>query len=221
MTTAPVGTTTTPPATTSSANSAAQQLSGNFDTFLTLLTTQLQNQDPLSPMDSNEFTQQLVEFSQVEQQINTNQNLQSLIGLAQGGSNANAVSYLGKTVTLSNGIGALTNGAATWTYALGSNATSNTVTISDTSGDVVYTGPGNLTAGANTFTWNGQNNAGTQLPDGQYTMTITPQAADGSTITSSVASTGVVSGVDFTGSSPQLMIGSTEIPLLDVAALQN
>src|ERR1700734_3492026 len=79
-------------------NSAMDQLSGNFDTFLQLLTTQLQNQDPLDPMDSNQFTQQLVEFSQVEQQINTNTNLQTLI--TQGTTNASAIttSYLGKNV---------------------------------------------------------------------------------------------------------------------------
>ncbi len=82
-------------------------MSGNFDTFLQLLTTQLQNQDPTSPMDTNQFTQQLVQFSQVEQQISTNDNLKSLIALGQSRSSADAVSYLGKTVTLTNGKAAL------------------------------------------------------------------------------------------------------------------
>src|SRR5579884_3869002 len=90
---------------------AMQQLTGNFDTFLQLLTTQLQNQDPLSPMDSTQFTQQLVEFSQVEQQINTNNNLQNLIGLTEANAGSTAVSYLGKDVTITNGNGALINGA--------------------------------------------------------------------------------------------------------------
>src|ERR1700742_4679470 len=85
---------------------ASKQLAGNFDTFLTLLTTQLQNQDPMNPMDSNQFTQQLVEFSQVEQQIDTNDNLKSLISLGQSRSTADAVGYLGKAVTISNGKGA-------------------------------------------------------------------------------------------------------------------
>ena len=80
-------------------NTAMQQLSGNMNTFLTLLTTQLQNQDPLSPMDSTQFTQQLVEYSQVEQQINTNSNLTSLISLQQAGAGAASVGYLGKKVT--------------------------------------------------------------------------------------------------------------------------
>src|ERR1700677_2198810 len=99
-------------------SSAMDQLSGNFDTFLQLLTTQLQNQDPLDPMDSNQFTQQLVEFSQVEQQINTNTNLQTLITQGQSQSGAYATGYLGKTVTVSGGQGALTNGEATWNYNL-------------------------------------------------------------------------------------------------------
>ncbi|HZZ11369.1 MAG TPA: flagellar hook capping FlgD N-terminal domain-containing protein, partial [Paraburkholderia sp.] len=79
-------------------STASQQLAGNFDTFLTLLTTQLQNQDPLSPMDSTQFTQQLVAFSGVEQQINTNNNLQSLIALNQSQQAASAVSYIGHSV---------------------------------------------------------------------------------------------------------------------------
>src|ERR1700686_3335504 len=103
-------TTTATPTTTTSTTSTAQaagvvgsqQLAGNFDTFLKLLTTQLQNQDPLSPMDSNQFTQELVQFSQVEQQINTNTSLASLIALTKTQSSANAVSYLGKTITITD-----------------------------------------------------------------------------------------------------------------------
>src|SRR5579864_9548824 len=102
-TTAPV--TSTPPTTTTtnangttSTQDAMSQLSGNFSTFLTLLTTQLKNQDPTSPMDSNEFTQQLVEFSQVEQQINTNTNLNTLITQGQSQIGSYATSYLGKSV---------------------------------------------------------------------------------------------------------------------------
>src|SRR5215470_14788285 len=83
-------------ASTGQAADAQKTLSSNFDTFLTLLTTQLQNQDPLQPMDSNQFTQQLVEFSQVEQQINSNKNLESLISLTKYQTNQSAVSYLGK-----------------------------------------------------------------------------------------------------------------------------
>ncbi|HVP85159.1 MAG TPA: flagellar hook capping FlgD N-terminal domain-containing protein [Rhizomicrobium sp.] len=215
----PTGSSST--ASQSQSSAATQQLAGNFDTFLTLLTTQLQNQDPLSPMDSNQFTQQLVEFSGVEQQINTNKNLESLISLQQGRSNADAVSYLGKSVTLSNGKGALINGSASWTYALSDAAKANTLTVSDANGKVVYSTSGALTTGVQTFNWDGKDSYGNQLPDGQYTVTLTPQAADGSAVNYAIASKGVVNQVDFSGSSPQLMIGPMEIPLTDVAALQN
>jgi len=101
-----------------------KQLSGNFSTFLTLLTTQLKNQDPTSPMDSNQFTQQLVMYSQVEQQISTNDNLKTLI--TQGTSNAAAMTtgYLGKKVSITNGNASLSGGTATWTYNLANTAAS-------------------------------------------------------------------------------------------------
>src|SRR5579872_4398386 len=125
MTTTTPATSTPPTTSTTNANGtqssgdALGQLSSNFSTFLTLLTTQLKNQDPTSPMDSNQFTQQLVEFSQVEQQINTNSNLNTLITQGQTQIGAYATSYLGKTVSVTNGNAALSNGSATWTYNLG------------------------------------------------------------------------------------------------------
>src|SRR5580658_9796356 len=121
--TAPASTTTLPniaptSGSSSTGSTAALSFTQNFNTFLTLLTTQLQNQDPLSPMDSNTFTQQLVEFSQVEQQINTNNNLQSLIGQGSSNTGAYAVSYLGKAVTVSNGQAPLADSSAIWAYNL-------------------------------------------------------------------------------------------------------
>lgn len=208
-------------ATTAGSAGALQKLSGNFDTFLQLLTTQLQNQDPTSPMDTNQFTQQLVEFSQVEQQIGTNDNLKTLISLAQGRGSSDAVAYLGKTVTLTNGNAALANGTANWTYSLDAAAASDTLTVTDASGKVVFTGKGDPSAGPHQFAWNGQDNAGNQLPDGTYKLIVTAAAADGSAIQSSVASSGVVTQVDLTGTSPQLMIGSMEFPISDVSAVAN
>src|SRR5579872_5472022 len=146
MTTPVTSPTTTPTTATAAGGDAMQQLSGNFQTFLTLLTTQLKNQDPTSPMDSNQFTQQLVEYSQVEQQINTNTNLQTLI--SQGTSNASAmtVGYLGKNVSITNGNASLSNGTANWTYNLGTASASTTLSVTNSAGMVVYTGPGAVTA---------------------------------------------------------------------------
>jgi len=213
---------TAPPASSSSNdNDAMSQLSGNFSTFLTLLTTQLKNQDPTSPMDSNQFTQQLVMYSQVEQQINTNDNLKTLID--QGTSNAASIttSYLGKRVSITNGSASLAGGEATWTYNLDAAAAANTLTVTDANGKVVYTGAGETGSGSHTFDWNGQDNNGNQLNDGTYKLTVTPTDSAGAAITSSVASAGTVTQIDMTGATPQLVVGNMEIGLGDIAAVAN
>src|SRR5215475_8794134 len=175
---------------------AMKQLSGNFSTFLTLLTTQLKNQDPTSPMDSNQFTQQLVEFSQVEQQINTNTNLNSLITQGQTQIGAIATSYLGKGVSITNGNASLSNGTATWNYSLATAASSDTLTVTDANGKVVYTANGETSSGLHQFTWNGKDSNGNQLDDGTYTLTAKAQTSDGTGVTTSVASAGVVTEID-------------------------
>ncbi|MDE2014402.1 MAG: flagellar hook assembly protein FlgD [Alphaproteobacteria bacterium] len=225
MTTA-IPTTTTPAASSGPVNStnsttALNQLSGNFNTFLQLLTTQLQNQDPTSPMDTNQFTQELVQFSQVEQQINTNSNLQTLIGQGQGSATSSAVGYLGKTVTLTNGNAPLANGTANWSYSLGTAAAATTLTVTNSSGKVVYTGNGATTSGLHQFAWNGQDNAGNALPDGTYTLAVNAQDAAGTAVSAQVASSGAVTQVDLTGSTPQLMIGTMSFPISDVSAVAN
>jgi len=198
-----------------------KQLSGNFSTFLTLLTTQLKNQDPTSPMDSNAFTQQLVMYSQVEQQIGTNDNLKNLI--AQGSSNAAAMTtgYLGKKVSVTNGQASLTNGSATWTYNLKATAATTQLSITNANGVTVYTGTGDTASGNNTFTWDGKDINGNQLPDGAYKLTVTAADSAGNTVTSSVASAGTVTQIDMTGPTPQLIVGNMEIGLGDIAAVAN
>jgi flagellar basal-body rod modification protein FlgD len=207
-------------ASASSANNATSQLSSNFDTFLQLLTTQLQHQDPLDPMDTSQFTQQLVEYSQVEQQIDSNTNLQTLISQGTSQSAAYATSYLGKTVTVSGGEGSLTNGQAQWTYNLGTASTSTTLQVTDANGNVVYSGSGQTTAGNSNFNWNGVDNSGNQLPDGSYTLAV-KAAAGGSTVTTSVTAVGTVSEVNMINGTPQLLIGSMEVPLTSISSVQN
>lgn len=203
--------------TTVSAASAAtrteSQLAANFDTFLLLLTAQLKNQDPLEPMDSNEFTQQLVQFSQVEQQINSNKNLESLIALTKARSASDAVSYLGKTLTLTDGTAALMSGQANWAYGLDNDAASATLTILDVHGDVVYSAPAETSAGLHSFTWNGIGSGGATLPPGPYQLLVTARSADGGAIATRIASQGVISEVDLTGSEPILMIGPLGVPI--------
>jgi flagellar basal-body rod modification protein FlgD len=200
-------------ASASAAQNSRAQLSTNFDTFLTLLTTQLKNQDPLSPMDSNEFTQQLVQFSQVEQQINANQNLETLISLTKNRSATDAVSYLGKTLTLTDGTAALMNDNATWAYSLDGDAARTKLTVTNATGKIVYTADGETGSGFHAFDWDGKDNQGISQPPGAYVLKVVSATDSGATVPTHVASQGIVSEVDLTGSEPLLMIGPVGVPL--------
>src|ERR1700744_4864479 len=115
------GTTPQPASSSSGTSSAAAanalantQIAGNFQSFLQLLTTQLQNQNPLSPLDTNQFTQQLVEFAGVQQQIKTNDALTSLVSLQMATATTQALNFVGKTANVAGNTTALANGKATW-----------------------------------------------------------------------------------------------------------
>src|SRR3984893_11054067 len=133
--TSPAGTPSTTGATAGSTNLG--NIAGNFNAFLTLLTTQLQHQDPLSPLDTNQFTQQLVQFASVEQQINMNTSLSTLISLQQTAQATSALGFIGATVVVSGNSAQLVNGQATWNYTIASPATA-TINISNASGQLVY-----------------------------------------------------------------------------------
>ena len=211
----------TPSSTSTNSPDAMSQLSSNFSTFLTLLTTQLKNQDPTSPMDSNQFTQQLVMYSQVEQQINTNDNLKTLIG--QGTTNAAAMAgtYLGKKVSITNGNASLMSGTANWTYNLDTASATTQLAITDAKGNTVFTTTGETTAGDHSFTWNGKDLNGNQLADGTYKLTVTAADSASNKVTSSVASAGTISQIDMTSGTPQLVVGNMELGLGDIAVLSN
>lgn len=192
-------------ASSTSTGIASQTLAGNYQTFLTLLTTQLQNQDPTNPLDTNQFTQQLVEFAQVEQQIQSNSQLATLVSLQQTAQSTQALNFVGETVTVQSNAAQLANGSATWTLSSPAPATA-TVSITNSAGQLVYTGAQTLQTGANTFTWNGQGNNGTQWPAGTYTMAVTAQSASGQPVTVSTLVSGVVNSVDLTQNPPVLSV---------------
>src|SRR5271166_2700335 len=142
------------------ANASLNQLAGNFNSFLTLLTTQLQNQDPLSPLDTNQFTQQLVEFASVQQQVDMNTNMQTLISLQQSSEASSAMQLIGANVTLNGTSSPLTSTSpASWNLNSAGPATGN-VTITNSSGTTVFTGTTSLNTGNNSYTWNGTGNTG-------------------------------------------------------------
>lgn len=201
---------------------AQKSLSGNFDTFLKLLTSQLQNQDPLEPLDSSKFTEQLVNYSQVEQQINTNANLDSLIALTKSAAGANAVGYLGKTALTSGDATSLEGGTAKWRYALPKDATSLEVTVTDQNGRIVRTLTGaDKTVGTHEIAWDGKNSTGTAMPDGTYRLKVVAKGADGKAIGNGVWGVGLVKEVDMSGADPLVLIGKRAVKLADIVGLKD
>src|SRR5437879_8167436 len=192
--------------TNNTASTATTGIADNFQTFLTLLTTQLQNQNPLDPLDTNQFTQQLVQFASVEQQLKTNDQLTTLVSLQQTAQSTQALTFVGKTAVVDGSTAALTNGSATWELGVPTNA-NVTISIANSTGQTVFTGNYAVNAGNNqSFTWNGKGNDGTQWPDGKYKLTATAIDSAGNSVAVSTQIQGVVDSVDLTQSPPLLSI---------------
>jgi flagellar basal-body rod modification protein FlgD len=200
---------------------ASQQIAGNFQSFLQLLTTQLQNQNPLDPLDTNQFTQQLVEFAGVQQQLNTNSQLSTLVSLQQTAQSTQALTFVGKTAVVGGNTAALTNSSATWNLNIPSSATVN-ISIANSSGQTVFTGQYSAAAGNNQpFTWNGRGSDGTQWPDGQYKLTATATDSAGNSVGVTTAVQGVVSSVDLTQSPPLLTIAGQTYTVNQIQSITN
>jgi flagellar basal-body rod modification protein FlgD len=209
-TASPVVSGTTPLPTSSSGSSLSSTtgatLAGNFQTFLTLLTTQLKNQNPLDPLDTNQFTQQLVQFAGVEQQLKTNDQLTTLVSLQQTAESTQALGFVGKTAVVDGSTAALSNGSATWDLSVPTNSNVN-ISITNSTGQTVFSGNYSVNAGNNQpFTWDGKGNDGTQWPDGQYKLTATAADSAGNDVAVTTQIQGVVNSVDLTQSPPLLSI---------------
>lgn len=193
-------------------------LSNDFDDFLLLLTTQLQNQDPLSPMDSTEFTNQLVQFSNVEQQIKSNEYLENLLTMQTLNLTALGLSFIGKDVEVAGDTFETAGGTdVEMSYDMPRTATSGTLTIKDESGNTVFTQTAELTAGRHNFTWNGLNQSGNPVPAGKYTVDVS--ALDSENISLNVT-TYVPGHVDSLESaedgSLMLVVDGVQVPITDV-----
>ncbi len=183
------------------------------------MTTQLKNQNPLDPLDTNQFTQQLVQFTSVEQQLKTNEFLQAMMLSSSNSGNTGAVSYIGKTVTADGVKAELAGGKASWAFQL-QDAANVTVTIKDKDGNSVYTEQGTLQAGDGVFQWDGKGSDGSQKADGSYTISMEGRNAEGKLVPITTQTTGVVSGVDFTGSEPVLLVGVSRVNLSSVKSVR-
>jgi flagellar basal-body rod modification protein FlgD len=210
-----IPTTSSTTATNSTASTTgidANTIAGNFTTFLSLLTTQLQNQDPLSPMDTNQFTQQLVEFAQVEQQLKSNTQLGTLVSLQQTAQNTAALGFVGKNVAVAGAAAPLSGGTATWSLAVPKPATA-AISIANSAGQTVYSTTQSLNAGTQPFTWNGQDPTGAQWPDGNYTISVTAQDANGQVVAVPTGIEAKVDSADLTQSPPVLAIAGQNYTL--------
>lgn len=204
---------------TSGSTDPLASLTGNFNTFLTLLTTQLQNQDPSSPMDSNQFTTELVQFTGVAQQIDTNASLTQLIQLAQGSTAVQAAQLIGKQVDVTSAQAPLQNGSATIDFTAAS-AGPVTIALTSSAGAPLYQATVNAQAGANSWTWNGQTASGATMPDGLYGVSVTT-AGSGTATAVPFSVQGTVTGVSNSGSTVQLDLGALTVGVSALSGVQN
>jgi flagellar basal-body rod modification protein FlgD len=203
---------TTSTSTATNASSARASLSTNFDTFLRLLTAQLQNQDPLSPMDANQFTEQLVQYSQVEQQIKTNEQLESLLGQNSTDMAGGALAYLGRVATIDSDRVAKGRDGAQWLMSLDGEARAASASILDSSGRTVRTMDLGARGRESSVSWDGRLSDGRQAPDGVYRLVVRATDAAGEPVTPKLRVEETITAVSMAGAEPELVTASGSRP---------
>ena len=195
-----------------------KSLDDSYTTFLTLLTAQLKNQDPTSPLDTNAFTQQLVQMTGVQQQLLSNELLQKLVTANASASGYDAVALIGKMATAKGADTQLADGQARWAYSLPQDAANAQLTVVNATGETVWTGAApDLSEGRHNFTWNGKNSAGETMPDGVYTLRVAATDAANAAILPTVFFNGRVSSVEQNNGETLLKIGPSKVGLPAVA----
>lgn len=195
-------------------------IADDFDTFLTLLTTQLQNQNPLDPLDMNQFTQQLVQFTEVEQTVKLNGNLEKMVQLSAANTITNMVSFLGGEVTVDGETAELGDGPATWDYSVDEDSDGATFTVLNSAGVPVHSQTLPISAGTSRFTWDGNTNTGTVAPKGTYTLSVNAANSSGVALNVSTETVGIVQGVNMSGSEPTLLVNGKEIKLDQIKSVK-
>ena len=206
-------------ATTGAAATSKVKLATDFDQFLKLLTAQLQNQDPLDPLNSNEFVQQLVSFTGVEQAIATNANLENLIALNKASQAATAIGYLGTTIQAEGNKITLADGEARFLYTLPENAASISILIADDAGETVFVGKGNITAGEHGFVWDGRDANGVPQPDGIYKVTVSGFTADDILLSIPTVIGGRVTRVETVDGGIRLTVNGIAVPIEEILSV--
>ncbi len=203
-----------------SGTDALSSLTSNYNQFLTLLTAQLQHQDPTSPTQTDSFTSELAQFAGVEQQITTNTNLTQLLSLNQDGLVSNSASYVGKQAVVSSSQIALQNGKGTLQIGPTNAAETVAVAVTNSAGAVVKTQTLSVGPGTTSWSWDGKSDSGTSLPDGPYDVAVVAQGSAGSTQAVPFSVVGTITSVAKNGSSGvNVAMGSTTVDLSDVTSL--
>lgn len=196
-----------------------QKLAEDLDQFMVLLTTQLKHQDPLDPMDSNEFTSQLVQFASVEQQIQGNTNLEALLQAQENSQMAAVASYIGHNVEAQSQDLQLVDGKAEFNYILHDTAAATTILITDQGGRTVFQAEGNVTPGKHGVEWDGTGLGGEKLADGPYKIMVSALDKDGAPVDVTHSVIGKVTGVNYAGDEPLLTINNSQEISLDKVLL--
>jgi flagellar basal-body rod modification protein FlgD len=202
--------------------SGKESLATSYQTFLTLLTSQLKNQDPLKPMDTDQFTQQIVQMTGVEQQLLSNDLLQKLVSNSSSGSNLNAVGLIGKTVTASTADTNLKDGVAKWTYEFDGAAKDASIEIRDAKGALVWKGDApSLDSGQHDFSWNGKTADGVAQTDGVYTMKVIAHDKADALMTYKTYSTGVATALEQANGDTVLRIGGVKVGISAITGVRD
>jgi flagellar basal-body rod modification protein FlgD len=200
---------------------AKEKMDKDLNQFLNMLVAQLKNQDPLDPLDANAFTQQLVQFASVEQQIYSNANLEKLVGMQQTSQVGSMVNYLGNYIEAEGSTFNLENGLGQFSYDLESKAVKATLTIQDAFERPVWTGDVGVEKGKEVFHWDGVKFDGTIAPDGPYTAIISAKDIDGNLINVAQTVYGRVTGAGAENGVVSLSMGAVDAPLDRVLSVRD
>jgi flagellar basal-body rod modification protein FlgD len=190
-------------------SSSDTSATGIQNQFLKLLTTQLQNQDPLNPMDNAQVTSQLAQISTVQGIQGLNTTLQTMLGNTQESQAMQAAALVGHAVLVPGSSIAAASGVTSYAgFDLKNDADKVTVTIKNSSGTVVRTlDLGSGDAGPNMFSWDGKSDNGTQAADGTYKFTVSATQA-GASVGTTALSVGKVGSVVRSGTGFTLDVGA-------------
>ncbi len=186
---------------------AESKLEDDLNQFLNLLVAQLQNQDPLDPLDANEFTSQLVQFASVEQQIFQNSNLEKLLNLQETSQISQMVDFIGNRIEFASQKLPVEDGAAEFTYTIPAGVRDATINIANSAGLNVFYTDGDTNSGTHTFKWNGLDKNGRQVPDGVYTLLISAKDAFDKLAEIEYTVFGTVTGAGVDNGETELFIG--------------